>query len=187
MAFLYHLVPKNLIGEMLIPLSDLRIELPERYAQEILKYDDHPQRKLLPKRTLKKLNCPQEEVLHFSPIHPHLMFEGLRSVFPHWNYSSKFFEIPIERIRGIPAIWFDMNRAENYVFGEDEPEEMFNWVTPESYKILEHIPQEAIVFYEQWKARGERGAPAMARIPHVMVRGRVSISDCKIIDWKDQP
>ncbi len=64
---------------------------------------------------------------------------------------------------------------------------MFDWVTPESYKIMKSIPSEAIGFYEQWKARGERGAPAMARIPHIMVKGRVSISECKIIDWKDKP
>ncbi|MNK38600.1 hypothetical protein D3C87_571930 [compost metagenome] len=187
MGYLYHLVPKKLVGEVLIPLSSLRTELPDRYTQEILKYNDHPQRKLLPLRILRKLNCPQEEVLHFSPIHPHLIFEGLKSVFPDWNYSSNFFEIPIERIRGIPAILFDMNRTGTYVFGEDEPEEMFDWVTPDSYRILTSIPSEAIEFYKQWKARGERGAPAMARIPHVMVRGRVSISDCKIIDWKDRP
>lgn len=185
MSYIYHIVPNKLVGETLIPLKELETELPDLFAQEIRKYDDHPQRKLLPKRVLKKINCPQEEVLHFSPIHPNLMFEGLKSVFPDWDYSSKFFEIPIERVRGIPTILFDMNRTGTYIFGEDEPEEMFEWVTPESYKILNAIPPEAIEFYSQWKSRGERGAPAMARIPHVMVRGRVSISGCRIIDWKD--
>lgn len=185
MGYIYHLVPKGMIGETLIPLSDLKIELPELYTKEIRKYDDHPQRKLLPKRILKKLNCPQEEVLHFSPIHPHLMFQGLKSVFSEWSNDSLFYEIPIERIKGIPSIIFDMNCTGTYVFGEDEPDEMFSWVTPETYKIIDKIPSEAIEFYQQWKNRGERGAPAMARIPHLMTKGRVSIEGCRVLNWKD--
>jgi len=185
--FIYHLVPKRMLGATLIPLHDLKRELPEIYARELQKYDDHPQRKQLPQRILKKLNCPQGEVLHFSPIHPHLMFQGLRSVFEDWNHSSSFYEIPIERIRGIPAIIFDMNRTGSYIFGEDEPEEMFEFVSPETYQILTSVPPEAIEFYKQWKTRGERGAPAMARIPHIMAKGKVSIEGCRIIDWKDLP
>ena len=181
------MVPKNLIGEMLIPLAELRLEFPDIFEREIKKYDDHPKRKLLPQRILKKLNCPQEAVLHFSPIHPHLMFNGLRSVFPEWDYSQKFFEIPISRIENKHSIIFDMNCTGHYTFGEDEPDEMFSWVTPENYKILDALPSQAIDFYKEWKDRGERGAPAMARIPHLMTKGRVSIADCRVIDWKDQP
>lgn len=185
MSFLYHMVPKNMAGETLFPLSDLQQHAPETYAREVKKYDDHPQRKMLPQRILKKINCRQSEVLHFSPIHPHLMFAGLKSIFPEWNYSSLFYEIPIERIRGIPAVSFDMNKTGTYVFGADEPEEMFELVTPENYQILTELPKEALEFYKQWKARGEKGAPAMGRIPHVMVQGQVNIANCKIIDWKD--
>lgn len=187
MAFLYHIVPKNMEGQILFPLSELRNRAPSIYEREIKKYDDHPKRKGLPKRLLKKINCLQEEVLHFSPIHPYLMFAGLKSVFPDWEGSSLFFEIPIERIRDLPAVYFDMNKTGAYVFGEDEPDEMFELITPENYKILSSLPSEALDFYHQWKARGERGAPAMGRIPHVMVKGRVSIENCQIIDWKNPP
>lgn len=187
MSFIYHMVPKNMDGEILFPLSDLKNHSVKTYEREVKKYDDHPKRKELPKRILKKLNCPQEEVLHFSPIHPHLMFMGLKSIFPDWNYSSLFYEIPIERIGSLPAIYFDMNKTGSYVFGEDEPEEMFEIITPQTYQILTSLPVEALEFYNQWKERGERGAPAMGRIPHVMVRGRVSIFDCQIIDWKTPP
>lgn len=187
MSCIYHMVPKHLIGSELIPLSELKSEFPEIFDREIKKYDDHPKRKGLPKRILKKLNCLQEEVLHFSPIHPHLMFQGLKSVFPEWNYSQKFFEIPIDRIEEKPSVFFDMNCTGKYIFGEDEPEEMFSLVTPKTYKILNELPPEAIEFYKQWKDRGERGAPAMARIPHLMTKGRISITGCAIIDWKDNP
>ncbi len=187
MSFIYHLVPRNLKGEVLIPLVELKEKYPEIYASQMAKYDDHPQRKRLPKRMLKKLNCLQEEVLHFSPIHPWLMHQGLQSVFSDWNQPSLFFEIPIQRIRNLPAILFDMNSTGTYVFGEDESEEMFRWLTPENYQILESIPPEAIEFYQKWQERGHRGAPAMARIPHVMVKGRASVQNCRIIDWRHPP
>ncbi len=184
MSFIYHLVPKMMDGNILFPLSKLKVISPDTFNREIKKYDDHPKRKELPQRILKKINCPQEDVIHFSPIHPRLMFNGLKSVFPEWNYSSSFYEIPIERIRGLPTVYFDMNRTGTYVFGEDESEEMFDLITPENYRILTTLPKETLEFYEGWKARGERGAPAMGRIPHVMVKGPVSIEGCKIIDWK---
>lgn len=187
MSFIYHMVPKNMDGEILFPLSDLKSFSVKTYDREVKKYDDHIKRKELPKKIIKKLNCPQEEVIHFSPIHPHLMFMGLKSVFADWNYSSLFYEIPIERIRNLPAVYFDMNKTGSYVFGDDEPEEMFEVITPETYSILTSLPVEAVEFYTQWKERGERGAPAMGRIPHVMVKGKVSISGCAIIDWKTSP
>lgn len=185
MPFIYHLVPEDMRGEELVPLAELRSLWPDLHQREIKKYDDHPQRKMLPQRILKKLNCPQAEVLHFSPIHPRLMFEGLKSVFPDWDHPSKFFEIPIERLRGLPSVMFDMNCTGRYIFGEDEPEEMFDWVTPESYQILTEIPREALEFYRSWREQGRRGAPAMARIPHVMVRGRVNVQDCRTLDWRE--
>ena len=185
MSFIYHIVPKNMAGEILFPLSDLKDRSPSTYAREVKKYDDHPQRKELPKRLLKKIYCLQEEVIHFSPIHPHLIFNGLKSVFADWNSSSLFYEIPIDRIRDLPAVLFDMNKTGSYVFGVDEPDEMFEFVTSETYKILSSLPVEALEFYNEWKARGKNGAPAMARIPHLMVKGRVSVANCKIIDWKN--
>lgn len=185
MTFIYHLVPDKMIGEVLVPLAGLKELDPSLYADEIKKYSDHPHRKMLPQRILKKINCSQSEVLHFSPLHPRLMFEGLRSIFPAWNQPSRFFEIPIERIRGLPAVVFDMNRTGSYVFGDDEPEELFELVNDNSYRMLTSLPPEALEFYQQWKLRGERSAPAMGRIPHLMVMGPVSVKDCAIIDWRD--
>lgn len=71
MSFIYHMVPKAMTGDVLFPLKDLIEKFPDLYSKEVKKYDDHPQRKELPKRILKKINCLQEEVLHFTPLHLH--------------------------------------------------------------------------------------------------------------------
>lgn len=184
MLSLYHLVPNNMVGSELVPLSQLRTSAPAIYEQEVKKYDDHPARSVLPKRPIHLLHYLQEDVLHFSPIHPHLMYNGLKSVFPNGNQGAPFFEIPIERFRGLPSVYFDMNRIENYNFGESDPNELFEIFTPETYRSLERLPPEALDFYNQWKDRGESWAPAMGRIPHVMVRGCVNTSGCRIINWE---
>lgn len=186
MAFLYHMVPKEMVGETLYPLADLKSRILGAHEREIKKYDDHPKRKMLPQRLVKKIGCRQEEVLHFCPIHPHLIFSGLKSIFPDWSKSVLFYEIPIDSICGLSAVCFDMNKTGKYVFGEDEPEELFERVTPENYQILKSLPKEALDFYQQWKDRGERGAPFMGRVPHVMVQGHVSVAGCRVIDWRDQ-
>lgn len=187
MAFLYHMVPKDLIGDTLYPMDSLREISLKLHDDALKKYEDHPQRKALPQRVLKKLNVAQSKVLHFSPIHPNLMYKALCSIFPESNPSSKYFAIPIERIRGLPTIKFDMNCTGNYIFGEDEPEEMFEFVTPETYQILKEVPPEAITFCRSWQVQGKKWAPIMARIPHIMVQGPVSIRNCQIIEWKDSP
>jgi len=110
MSFIYHMVPKAMTGDVLFPLKDLIEKFPDLYSKEVKKYDDHPQRKELPKRILKKINCLQEEVLHFTPLHPHLMFLGLKSVFGDWNYSSRFYEMhaPVSDgtvCGGLPVPW----------------------------------------------------------------------------------
>lgn len=188
MSFIYHRVPTHLIGETLLPLFELEKEHPLLFQSEIEKYGDHPKRKELPFKNLKKLDCPRGAVLHCSPIHPNLIFSALKLVFPDGNKdgnrSVNFFKIPIERIEGIPTILFDLNRP-GYVFGEEEPEDIFDWITPDTYQEITVVPKAAFEFYWEWHSRGEPGAPAWGKIPHIMVKGRISIAGCEVVDWRD--
>lgn len=54
-----------------------------------------------------------------------------------------------------------------------KPEEIFEWIATENCKILSKIPAETIEFCKHWRSRGERGAPVIARISNVMVKGVV--------------
>jgi len=121
--YIYHGVPASWTnGDTLYPLFDLKVRHPEIFEREIKKYDDHPGRKELPYKMIGKLNCPRGEVVHFSAVHPGRIFQALKTVFPDGNRSVQFFQIPIERVRSLPAALYDMNRGE-YNFGEIEPEE----------------------------------------------------------------
>lgn len=184
MEFIYHGVPKEMQGDVLYPLFDLKDLFPAIYESEIKKYDDHPKRKELPFKKVGKLNCIRGEVLHCSSIHPSLVFKALKSVFPEGNRSVKFFKIPLEQIKNIPSVLFDMNRSE-YEFGKDDPDEVFDLMDSQTYREIRIIPAAAYAFFQEWKSRGEKGAPAWGKIPHVFVKGQIDIKDCEIIDWRD--
>jgi hypothetical protein len=67
MAFVYHLVPKKLIGNILYPLNELKNKLPEVYKREIEKYKE---REYVLEKKIPILNCLWNDVLHFIPVHP---------------------------------------------------------------------------------------------------------------------
>jgi hypothetical protein len=171
-------------GNVLYPLFTLKEKFPALFESEIKKYDDHPKRKELPFKSIGKLNCQRGEVLHFSPIHPSLIFQALKSVFPDGNRSVKFYKIPIMKTKGFPVAYFDMNR-DGYEFGKEDPDHVFDLVAPEEYNELRIVPPQAYEFFNEWKERGERGAPAWGKIPHIFVKGSIDVSGCEIIDWRE--
>ena len=149
----------------------------------IKKYDDHPKRKELPNKRIGPLDCVRGDVLHFSAVHPGLVFAALKVVFPENNRSVKFFKVPIASLAA-PAVIYDMNRPE-YAFGENDTDELFDAVDVTQYREVRVVPGPAFDFFNEWKARGERGAPPWGRIPHVFVRGAVDVSGCEVVDWAD--
>ncbi len=184
MEFIYHGVPQEMRGNILYPLFDLKKLFPAIYEGEIKKYDDHPKRKELPFKKIGKLNCARGEVLHCSSIHPALVFQALKTIFPDGNRSVRFYKIPLEKIRNLQSVLFDMNRSE-YEFGKDDPDEVFDLIDPQNYLEIRTVPAAAYTFFQEWKDRGERGAPAWGRIPHVFVKGQINVEGLEIIDWRD--
>ncbi|MFG1499550.1 hypothetical protein ABMA70_05015 [Halobacteriovorax sp. XZX-3] len=184
-SFIYHGVPVDFEGQWLHPLFDLKERMPHVFESEIKKYDDHPKRKKLPLKNIPKLNCRRGEVLHCSSIHPSLVFQALKSVFPDINKSVKFFKIPVSSLKELDLVIFDMNRPE-YEFGlETDPDSCFEIINHDTYEEIKIVPPEALSFFEDWKSRGERSAPAWGKVPHIFVKGSIDTSGLEIIDWRD--
>ena len=64
MAFIYHAVPKSIVGEYLLPLSEQSQSLK---AKSLGKYEDRTD--IFSKQVLP-LNCFWPDVIHFSPVEP---------------------------------------------------------------------------------------------------------------------
>ena len=185
MECIYHGVPIDFTGNKLHPLFKLKNFCASAYENQINKYGDHPKRKNLPFKNIPKLNCRRGDVIHCSPIHPNLIFKALKMKFPNSERSVLFYKIPISHLSGLELCLFDMNKPD-YEFGlENDPESVFDLIDINSYKEIREIPHEAHQFYQEWKDRGEKGAPAFGKIPHVFVKGSISIEGLDIIDWRD--
>ncbi len=175
----YHVVPLKLVGEILYPLRDLRKLSPERYDVERAKYDDHPARRKIPLARVAKLNCVYEETLNFAPVHPRVIYRAWQAL----GVSLKpvlWFGIPLERLHGLPAV-VTLPEVERGV-GADHGDDAVRWLEPEHYRELTALPERTLVWYRQLVGEKKRGGWFVG-VPHVLVRGPVSVAGLTPFDW----
>ena len=181
MASVYHQVLDALVGETLYPLSELEYRAPKLYWRQLAKYGDHPSRKHIPYQRITKLNCARRDVLNFSPLHPCLVHSAWRALgvtLPsvHW------YQLPVGALLDIPAVVYRPTAGRT---GEDIPEEATAWLNPATYREITELSEETRHWYAELCARGAQGG-WFACIPHVLVRGKVSVKDARVIDWQDK-
>ncbi len=178
MACIYHQVPQNMTGETLYPLGALETFAPELYQQQIAKYSDHPSRKRIPYQRIPKLNCLRQEVLNFSPLHPHLVYEAWQTLgvtLPEVNW----YQLPVEAASHLPAVIYQPGRV-----GEDISEAHVRWLEPTTYQEVAALSDAAKKWYAQLHKAGRRGG-WFAHTPHVLVRGAVSVKGATAIAWQE--
>src|SRR5438309_1394935 len=103
MQAIYHMCPRQMVGEVLYPLNTLKQLHLAIYEREIAKYQDHPSRVNLPQRIIPKLNCLWNDVAQCSPIHPHLLYLALRERGFSVSPERAFFQIPLSLLHDIPV------------------------------------------------------------------------------------
>lgn len=176
MACIYHQVPRDMTGETLYPLSKLETFAPELYERHIAKYDDHPSRKRIPYQRLPKLNCLRKEVLNFSPLHPHLVYEAWQTLGVTLP-DATWYQLPVEAVAHLPAIVYQPGRV-----SEGVEEVHVRWLEP--YRESAALSDATIKWYAQLHEAGRRGG-WFAHTPHVLVRGAVSVKGATVITWRD--
>src|SRR5690625_7514913 len=66
--YVYHMVPKRMIGEKLIPLNKLKTKQEKLYNEYAEKYYDHKERVKLLERRIARLNCFWKDIKNFLHI-----------------------------------------------------------------------------------------------------------------------
>ena len=177
MAYIYHQIPENMTGETLYPLSELETLAPKLYQQQIVKYFDHPSRERIPYQRIPKLDCLRKEVLNFSPLHPHLVYEAWQALgvtLPDVNW----YQFPIEAVAHLPAVVYQPGLS------EDIPGAHVRWLEPATYREGTALSDATKKWYAQLHEAGRRGG-WFAHTPHVLVRGAVSVERAAVISWRD--
>lgn len=178
MSFIYHIVPSNFTGNTLYPLNQLKIHLPEIYAEQVKKYTG---REILTQYKIPLLNCLWNDVLHFSPVHPKQIRNAFVNVGFTWN----------------PRSWFSLNpihsgfNSENAVIFLSTPRPFGNFNIPETdfipfsqeqlKKVME-LPDTTLEYLKF--AKNNRQRPFMFNhIPHILYLGIIDISYMEIINY----
>jgi hypothetical protein len=170
MDSIYHGVPTRLRGTTLYPLNRLRDLYPDIYEGEIAKYQDHPDRILLPQTRLPVLDCFWNDVVHTAPIHPHRLYREWTARGADVDPDRAFFRIPIDRVAKHEVGWMigrDVQRLDVATYAE-----------------LTIVPEETRRWYDRLAARGRHGADFVG-VPHVLIKGEIDIAGLDVIRWAD--
>lgn len=172
--FVYHIVPRNLSGNILYPLNQLRELMPDVANVHLQKYAG---REKLLERTIPILDCLWNDVLMFSPIHPTQLKAALNEE-GYYPTPRKWFKIPAARLEPEKsAIYFSSLRA----FGDYS--HTAAEYKPFSLELLEkhhHLPDATRQHYRIAKSEG-RVPFIFEGSPHILYKGRLDLEGIGVL------
>jgi hypothetical protein len=178
MPFVYHTKPSPMIGDELLPLSDLAVTDAAAHEAAIAKYDESPDRRTLPDRRIPVLDCRWQDVVFLAPVHPQLIWRAWADrgvTLP----QRTFYAIPLQSIAAHPAVLYRQRLTQP---GEDIAAADVTPFHAEQYAELTALSPRTLTWYETLIAAGRQGGE-FHTVPHVLVRGRVSVRDAVEVGW----
>ncbi len=176
MPLVYHLKPKNLVGDTLYPLNYLRDHFPALYEEHVRKYEG---REIIMQRRIPFLDCLWNDVLFFAPLHPQVIREAYLEVGKLWP----------------PAHWYEIDTAEhgfnadNTVIYEPDmhrlkgdftiPLERVRPFEAETLSAIQVMPQASLDYFREAAQRNERIMPWRG-ITHVLHKGSISLEKARL-------
>ena len=186
MNHVYHIVPKEMNGEFLFSLNELRLIHTELYKIYSKKYFDHPDREYLLSRSIPKLNCLWNDVIFLLPLHPYYVYEALNSLGVSIKNDWMFYEIPTQRLmENKNAVYF--YNKENYKGPaaniSDEEVQIIDII---SYQECSALPSDTLVYFTEEHKKGVNFG-MFAYIPHILSLGNINVKGVNKINWSIPP
>ena len=170
MMYLYHFVPKKMVGTILYPLNTLRDTLPEVFKQQAEKYQGREWVKETDIPGLGKWN----DVIHLSPIEPSETRQALQDADPVKDRTWKVFCIDANTLdKSRLIIKTIVNNKGVYI-----P------FTEENYANHCHLPSRTKAYYKQCTEEG-RQILIYAYAPHVLYGGTIDIAKTEIREYSN--
>jgi hypothetical protein len=170
------MVPRDLMGQELMPLNELKEEYSEVYEREVKKYEG---RESILGTRIHPLDCLWNDVLHFTAIHPLNILEILQKLDFPTDRIRKWFAVDISKFNPENTIVFldkqsiDRNAEEQYVAFEKN-----------DLPIYQNIPQETLEYYKAMRNQGKM--PLLFHgVPHIFYRGRFAKKDLIEIEFEE--
>ncbi|MBE9139195.1 hypothetical protein IQ254_18675 [Nodosilinea sp. LEGE 07088] len=176
MSYLYHRVPAHLTGSVLYPLNTLKQKFPAIYTAHAAKYVG---RETLTQQIVPPLGCLWNDALHFSPVHPNSIYQGL--------LAAGFEPQPMQWFEAEPLA-LNFNRTNTAIFLHP-PKEYLDFTkladafAPFDYALLSELselPEATLAYYRASRESGQ--SPLLFhRIPHILYRGSLHVKDMTLI------
>lgn len=161
-----------MIGNILYPLNEMKIKLPEVYISEAAKYKG---RESLMEEIVPILNCKWNDVLHFSPIEPSIVYQELLRAGLTPDKDQAFFKVPLEYFdEELTVIYKNEN-------GDLIPEQVIR-LEKNSFSNLSELPAGTKAWYKFCFENKKR--PLLFHlVPHILSKSSIDVSSCEVVKW----
>lgn len=174
MNYLYHRVPEQMQGTVLLPLNAFAERWPELYRAQTAKYRG---RENLMKARVLSLDCFWNDVIHMTAVHPGEIKSGLAKVGHPTEELGSFFEIdPLQLDVRLMAVYKHIKPAHDTI----PPGEILHFQRQHLQKYAQ-IPDAARAYWERCK-RARQQPMAFGFIPHILHRGPIDVSSSPVIN-----
>jgi hypothetical protein len=168
MTWLYHVIPSNMSGATLYPLSELKEQAPDRYQSEIKKYKS---RKEILEQTVPLLEVQWDEVIHLSPVPPTQIKEAA-----NLNETIEAYKIHHEEL--------NQDKAALWEYTDRNPgisKQHVHWLQNIDLDDYQELPSKTKEYYKQCQKHG-RNPLLFVHIPHVFYKDTIDVEDADIIE-----
>jgi hypothetical protein len=174
--YLYHMVPPDMEGNMLHPLTTLKKTHPHLYIRKAEKYKDRPE---IMENFIPTLECMWNDVFHFSPIDPKelkaALVEAGRS-----PQEMKFYQIDPKLLdTKLTTIYLYRDSTKDYN-GDRMNSDNFSKYNPNVLGEHATIPEGTKAYYKKMYSKGKKPLLFLG-IPHILHKGSLDISDLPVI------
>ena len=169
--YIYHQVPKSMIGTVLYPLNELKIILPEIYEKEAGKYLGREQ---VMNQRVPILDCFWNDVLHFSPVHPAILKQTLIDAGGDADLTISAYQINVKLL--------DPDKTVIYLHSKKiQTLEEFIPFNTNILLTMADVPEFTKEYYRRSFEAGEKPLRFL-RIPHILYKGSLDISKAIILN-----
>ncbi len=160
---LYHMVPKNMKGDRLMPLSALKKDYPDLHDEAEAKYLN---RKEVIDEKIAPLDCTRRDVINLTAIHPSHLKQALEGCGRVKPFDAEYYEID-------PHI-LDPDKT----IIDHHEKGLYERFDPDTIGQYSEIPDKTLEHYIEEFKKGEH--PFIHHgIPHILYKGEIDVSNAK--------
>ncbi len=165
-AFLYHMVPEDMRGDVLHPLNKLKDAHPDIYVKEVAKYKG---REELMKKEIAMLECIWNDVMHLVAVNPQELKKALLAAGMEPK-EMRFYQIDPEML----------NPEKTTIYLYQEGKDSFLAYDPKNLAERASLPEETKAYFKETIQKGEKPLLFIG-VPHILHKGSIDISKLPVI------